>query len=291
MKKPGDKVSCALPNDGISDANVQIINSYQVKGSEDSRVVIVDVIRSDARHVKTSSSQQWPWADTIEKYSSTASKKSLWRYTIQINNAGSPVIQRECLYDTNVSFGVINSRYSGQRHTFIYANVGRNGETNVYPPQGIIKIDCILKKVAGVWMPAPMEFCGEPMYAPRTAVKGSHEKKSPDTVSNELEDDGYILSILYNGKTMKSEVVVLNAKDISAGPISRIPLGFTVPHGFFGFFASSEEAAWSQVEIERRAKLADKVESRGNLWNEVKSDFSGLGLRLDDFEEYFGDVL
>jgi hypothetical protein len=33
------------------------------------------------------------------------------------------------------------------------------------------------------------------------------------------------------------------------------------------------------------------MESRGNMWNEVKSDFSGLGLRLDDFEEYFGDLL
>jgi hypothetical protein len=31
------------------------------------------------------------------------------------------------------------------------------------------------------------------------------------------------------------------------------------------------------------------MESRGNYWNEVKSDFSGLGLRLDDMEEYFGD--
>jgi hypothetical protein len=25
------------------------------------------------------------------------------------------------------------------------------------------------------------------------------------------------------------------------------------------------------------------------MWNEVKSDFSGLGLRFDDMEEYFGD--
>jgi len=48
---------------------------------------------------------------------------------------------------------------------------------------------------------------------------------------------------------------------------------------------------WPSDEIERRTRLADKIESRGNRWNEVKSDFSGLGLRLDDFEEYFGDIL
>ena len=75
------------------------------------------------------------------------------------------------------------------------------------------------------------------------------------------------------------------------GPISRIPLGIAVPHGLHGVFASSEECNWSAEEIERRAKLSDKMESRGNMWNEVKSDFSGLGLRLDDFEDIFGDIL
>jgi all-trans-8'-apo-beta-carotenal 15,15'-oxygenase len=287
--KGGEKVSFALPNDGISDANVQIINSYQVEGSGGSQIVIVDMIRSDARHVKTTSSQPWPWADTKEKYSSSTSKKSLWRYTIQRNTLGLPTIQRECLYDSNISFGVINSRFSGKRHRFVYANVGRMmGSMNPSPPQGIIKMDCNLKKVVGVWMPSINEFCGEPMYAPRTMKDGD---QSSSNINADLEDDGYILSILYNGNAKRSEMVVLDAKNISAGPIARIPLGFTVPHGLFGTFVSSEEASWSPDEIERRAKLADKVESRGNLWNEVKSDFSGLGLRLDDFEEYFGDVL
>ena len=71
--------------------------------------------------------------------------------------------------------------------------------------------------------------------------------------------------------------------------MARIPLGMGIPHGLYGCFTDAEEAVWSGEEIERRAKLADKMESRGNLWNEVKSDFSGLGLRFDDMEEYFGD--
>ena len=62
-----------------------------------------------------------------------------------------------------------------------------------------------------------------------------------------------------------------------------------VPHGYHGCFSATEETGWTAEEIDRRAKLADKMESRGNMWNEVKSDFSGLGLRLDDIEEYFGD--
>jgi len=287
-KKEVIKLSYDLVNDGISDANVQIVNSYQTDVMKDSQIVIVDVIRSDARHVTRTSSQLWPWADSLEKYSSTTSKKSLWRYTIQFNSSGSSSIQRECLSDSNISFGVINSRFSSQRHSFIYANAGRKSPTNVSPPQGIIKIDCNQGKVLGAWMPSVDEFCGEPMFTSKTLKK---DESTQYLKSQESEDDGYILSILYNGRTKKSEIVVVDAKDISTGPISRISLGFCVPPGLFGFFASSEEAVWSQDEIERRAKLADKVESRGNMWNEVKSDFSGLGLRLDDFEEYFGDVL
>ena len=108
---------------------------------------------------------------------------------------------------------------------------------------------------------------------------------------NSEEDSGYILSVLLNGSKKESELIVLEASDIAKGPISRIPLGIAIPHGLHGVFASSDECNWSEEEIERRAKLSDKMESRGNMWNEVKSDFSGLGLRLDDFEEYFGEIL
>ena len=103
------------------------------------------------------------------------------------------------------------------------------------------------------------------------------------------EDDGYILTVLFNGKTEQSELLIFKSLSISSGPITRIPLGIGIPHGLHGCFTSAEEATWSGEEIERRAKLSDKMESRGNMWNEVKSDFSGLGLRFDDMEEYFGD--
>jgi hypothetical protein len=108
-------------------------------------------------------------------------------------------------------------------------------------------------------------------------------------VNPSSKDDGYILTVLFNGKTEQSELVILDATNISAGPVCRIPLGLGIPHGLYGCFTDSEEAVWPFEEIQRRAKLADKIESRGNLWNEVKSDFSGLSLRFDDMEEYFGD--
>ena len=163
------------------------------------------------------------------------------------------------------------------------------------PPQGVGKFDT--KREANgdggggdvtvdVWMPEPYQFCGEPMYAPRP-----REDAGETEDEEEEEDDGYILTVLYDGSKNESEMVVLLAADVSAGPVARIPLGFAVPHGLYGCFAPGSAAAWNSEEIGRRAKLSDKMENRGAMWNEVKSDFSGLGLRLDDIEEYFGDVM
>ena len=113
------------------------------------------------------------------------------------------------------------------------------------------------------------------MFAPKKGKEG--------------EANGYILSVLYCGVKHESELIILEASNIAAGPITRIPLGIAIPHGLFGCFTADETATWDAESLERRAKLADKIESKGNRWNEVKSDFSGLGLRFDDMEEYFGD--
>lgn len=193
-----------------------------------------------------------------------STKKSLWRYKVHPQKG---FISKDCLADEQLYFGVVNGQKSGSAHRYIYAAAG--GSAEITPPQGIVKLDLESNKRES-WFPESYEFCGEPMYAPRQ-----------DETS---EDSGYILSVLFNGREETSEMIVFRADNISQGPISRIPLGIAVPHGNHGCFASGEETNWSYEEIERRAKLADKMEARGSMWNEVKSDFSGLGLRFDDME-------
>jgi len=64
-----------------------------------------------------------------------------------------------------------------------------------------------------------------------------------------------------------------------------------IPHGYHGCFAPTDKAIWTYEEIECRPKLTDKMKKRRSMWNEVKRDFSGLGLRFDDMEEYFGELM
>jgi all-trans-8'-apo-beta-carotenal 15,15'-oxygenase len=272
------RLSIPLPVDDHSDANLHVCNAY-----EDGETIVMDIIRSKeippSRQAKVGS-LKWPWGQTLREYQSLASKKSLWRYTV---NLKSQKVEKTLLCDNHCAFGTINPAKSTLAHRYIYMNVGALGEETA-PPQGIARFDCTTRQMQS-WMPQTYEFCGEPMYAPRQ----SSEQQPASTATTHAEDDGYILSVLFNGKTEQSEIIIFQADKIAQGPITRIPLGMAIPHGYFGCFSASEESAWSYKAIERRAKLADKMESQGNKWNEVKSDFSGLGLRFDDMEEYFGD--
>lgn len=264
----GEIQSFQIPFDGFSDANLQFINAYE----DNDGTVIFDAIRSDERSQGSSTNIQYPWATSLSEYKNLSTKKSLWRYKVHPQRG---FLSKDCLSEEQIYFGVVNQQKSGSAHRFIYAAAGALG-SEVAPPQGIVKYD-LESNTRESWFPEPYEFCGEPMYAP---IEGETS-----------EDGGYILSTLFNGKEETSELIVLRADNISQGPISRLPLGMAVPHGNHGCFASGDETNYSFEAIERRAKLADKMEARGSMWNEVKSDFSGLGLRFDDMEEYFGELM
>jgi hypothetical protein len=72
------------------------------------------------------------------------------------------------------------------------------------------------------------------------------------------------------------EIVILKARDSAARPTTRIALGMVVPNGLFGCFAATEVAPWHVDIVARRSKLMNKMEARGAMRNEVKSDLSGL---------------
>jgi len=265
--------SFTIPLDGAVDAELQFCNGYEEGDS-----IIFDAIRSDGSNLSSNGAPKWPWGNSLAEYTAAAPKRSLWRYTVDTKTGA---VTKDLLSNLQSSFGVINPKKSAQKHRFIYAAVGSMG-AEVAPPQGIAKFDCETKETT-MWMPKEYEFCGEPMFAAKTSDNSDPEASA--------EDDGYILSVLYNGKTQESELIILDAQSIASGPLARVPTGIRIPHGLFGCFTNSEEARWDTETIDRRAKLADKMESKGNMWNEVKSDFSGLGLRLDDIEEIFPDLM
>ena len=203
---------------------------------------------------------EYPWVDTVDNYRAGAGKKGLWRYTVDLQ---SKKVSKKRLVSSDVSFAVINPDKSTQRHRYIYYNIGAMAD-EASPPQGIGRYDVETGSTVS-WMPEAHQFCGEPKYASRSGEAAA------------AEDQGYILSVLFDGKAQQSELLVFSAGQVEKGPITRIPLGFAIPHGAFGTFTNDPDATWSEDVISRRAKLTEKIEAQGSLWNEVKSDFAGLG--------------
>jgi len=260
--------SIPLPKSSISFANIQIANAYQNENT-----IIIDFIASDKESSKQSSSSSYPWFTSLQSFQDKTTKKSLWRLTLNNQNNDSIESSLTCLTKKQVSFPTIQPEEHTVAHTYIYMNVGGLDEEKA-PPQGILKYNALEGKIEEEWIPENYEFCGEPIYCPSSTTK----------------EQGYILSILYNGKTKSSSILLFDSTNLSQGPITIIPLEDEVlPHGYHGLF--STDVDFNTDEIERRCKLAEKMERRSNMWNEVKSDFSGLGLRLDDedfdLEEFF----
>jgi carotenoid cleavage dioxygenase len=48
------------------------------------------------------------------------------------------------------------------------------------------------------------------------------------------EDDGYVLTFVYDGARGASDLVILDAKEFAKGPIARVHLPVRVPYGFHG---------------------------------------------------------
>ena len=48
------------------------------------------------------------------------------------------------------------------------------------------------------------------------------------------EDDGWVMSLVYDRTTERSELVVLDAQDIGGDPVATVGLPVRVPYGFHG---------------------------------------------------------
>ena len=105
----------------------------------------------------------------------------------------------------------------GKKHRYLYLNAC-DSPTKSGPLQAIWKLD---KKSAEqqFWSPAPRGFSGEPIFVPRT--------------SGTQEDDGWVLSVVYDAAMHRSYLVILDAQNIKQ-VIAKLHLKHHIPHGFHG---------------------------------------------------------
>lgn len=62
--------------------------------------------------------------------------------------------------------------------------------------------------------------CGEPIFVPRGPTAG--------------EDEGYVITLVYDGSRDASSLVILDARDVRAKPIASVQMPHRIPYGFHG---------------------------------------------------------
>ncbi len=146
----------------------------------------------------------------------------LCRWTFDLAS-GSPHFQREYLDDLVAEFPRIDERYTGLRNRYgfytCHASPRARDDAQSVLFDSLARFDFSTGQRQTYTLPAG-DVVSEPVFVPRSAQAG--------------EGDGWLLAVAWRGQHNRSDLLVLDAMDITAGPLGTAHLPHRVPFGFHG---------------------------------------------------------
>ena len=136
-----------------------------------------------------------------------------WKWTIDLD---SGTVKGEQTDDQSGEFPRIDDRYAGRKQRYMYNSIARSWRFE-FDFHGVIKYDIESGK-AQRFIHGDTVVSGEHVFAPNPAGKA--------------EDDGWLLTMATDRMTEKSELVILDARDLAMGPLARVHIPRRVPLGF-----------------------------------------------------------
>lgn len=145
----------------------------------------------------------------------------LVRYEIDLKTGNVTyrvIVNRPCEFPT------LHPSYVGKQQRFTYAGC-THGATGNAPLQAIVKVD-METGTQEIHSFAPRGYLGgDPVFVPR-----------PNGTS---EDDGWLIVMVFDAVSERSDVVILDAQHIQAAPETVLHLKHHVPYGLHGTFTDS----------------------------------------------------
>ncbi|GAX38576.1 carotenoid oxygenase family protein [Nodularia sp. NIES-3585] len=187
------------------------LNAYE----DQDQVVLIACRMSSTSVLKTDDSQTDPDADIPRLYR--------WRF-----NLSTGQVHEEMLDDVPAEFPRINENLVGKSTRYGY--VSRMGKSSLPLFDGLIKYDLSNSK-SQTHEFGTGRYGGEAVFAPSIAATS--------------EDDGWLLTFVYDQTSETSELVVVNAQDVTAEPVARVIIPQRVPYGFHGTWVSEEQLSSS----------------------------------------------
>lgn len=136
-------------------------------------------------------------------------------------NLRTGAVREEQLDDVRTEFQRIDDRRLGQPSRYAYHPTLRPGPTLLF--DGFLKYDLHTgRSERCVW--GPDRIGAEVVFAPRGAA----------------EDDGWLVTFSSDFETTDSELVIVDAQDVAAGPVARVKLKRRMPFAFHAEWVTGE---------------------------------------------------
>ena len=155
----------------------------------------------------------------------------LWRFHFNVKDN---TVQQELTESRCCEFPQIHPDKVGRNYRYLYLGAADAPIGNA-PLQACLKLDLETGEKQ-LWSAAPRGFASEPIFVPRNSASNSASNSSFNRGGN--EDDGWILVVVYDSTDHRSDVVVLDAKNLNQGPIAKLHLKHHIPYGLHGSFTS-----------------------------------------------------
>ncbi|MEM9035225.1 MAG: carotenoid oxygenase family protein [Actinomycetota bacterium] len=143
-----------------------------------------------------------------------------WRF-----NLDTGATTEEHLDERLLEFGTWNQRYAGEKSRYLYSTTTAPGW---FLFDGIVKHDLETGDSESLYL-GDNRFGSEAPFAPRDGATA--------------EDDGYLVSFVTDVEAGRSECVIIDARDLAAGPICRILLPHQISSGTHATWAATGEYA------------------------------------------------
>lgn len=133
-------------------------------------------------------------------------------------------VHEEMVDDVGHAFPRVDDRRAGLPYRFGYVQLGKNGGRDIGGDSMLAKYD-VTNGTRVDHDFGPGIQCGEPVFVA--------------SVGSKAEDDGYVMTYIYDKAEACSSFVILSGSDFVADPIAIVPLPQRVPHGFHGSWVSA----------------------------------------------------
>jgi all-trans-8'-apo-beta-carotenal 15,15'-oxygenase len=158
-----------------------------------------------------------PGQDYLQTNFDALSPGQLWRFHVDLANN---MVERQMLESRCCEFPSLHPDRMGRPYRYVYIGAAHEPTGNA-PLQAVLKVD-LETGDRQLWSAAPWGYAGEPIFVPCPAA--------------DTEDDGWVLTLVFNSQTERSELIILDARDLTRGPLARLHLKHHVPYGLHGSF-------------------------------------------------------